>query len=135
MNFRTLILGKTTLRPSDTYSESDLADVPCPIGAVYVLYHNTECLYVGQSSHVRARLKQHSKDKDFTHVEMYLVDDLDERLRLEAVMILALRPLLNKGIHICVRPDRCWELPYRYARAPRAAGKPRRKAKKARKKA
>lgn len=119
IDFRTLILGKTTLRPAETYSESDLADLECPICAVYTLWAGPECLYVGHSGHLRARLRQHRRDKNFDRVECYLVDSLDDRLRLEGVLILALRPALNKGLHLGVRPNRCWELAYAW---PKPAG-------------
>lgn len=125
-DFQALILGKTTPRPSGTYSESDLADVECPIRAVYVLWAGEECLYVGQSGHLRARLRQHREDKTFDRVEVYLVDGLDDRLRLEGVMILAMRPVLNKGVNLGVRPNRCWELAYAWSKsagAKRAAGR------------
>lgn len=119
-NFQTLILGRSTPRLSGTYTESDLADVECPVRAVYILWAGDECLYVGHSGHLRARLRQHREDKAFDRVEAYLVEELDERLRLEAVLILALRPALNKGIHLGVRPNRCWELAYAWSKSPRA---------------
>lgn len=125
-DFKALILGKSTPRPDCTCSESELADVECPIGAVYILWAGDECLYVGQSGHLRARLRQHRKDKTFDRVELYLEDSLDDRLRLEGVLILALRPALNRGVNLGVRPARCWELTYSWSRsasAPRASGR------------
>lgn len=104
-----------------------MADVECPIRAVYILYTGAECLYVGQSGHLRARLTQHRKDKTFDRVECYLVEDLNERLRLEGILILALRPLLNKGVNLGVRPTRCWELKYAWSKPSSAAGAKRRR--------
>jgi hypothetical protein len=127
MNYHALTLGKSTLRPEGTYTESDLAEVQCPIRAVYILYAGQECLYVGQSGHLRARLDQHRRDKTFDRVECYLVEDLNDRLRLEGVLILSLRPLLNKGVNLGVRPNRCWELKYAWSKPASAAGAKRRR--------
>jgi len=126
IDFQTLTLGKSTPRPSNVYTESDWSQAKCPLAAVYILWAGEECLYVGQSGHLRARLTQHRREKAFDRVECYLVDDLDERLRLEGIMILALRPLLNKGVHLGIRPNRCWELAYAWSKsttARRAGGR------------
>ncbi len=119
-----------------TMTKVDLAEIEDPIPAVYTLWKGRDCIYVGHSQHLRARLRQHSADKDWDHLEFYLVPDKVDRLRLEGVMILALRPLLNKGLHLGLSPDRVWELAWsQYARpsgAKRrgATAKPRRAVKK-----
>lgn len=79
---------------------------------VYLLTNVFDLVYVGQSSDVVARLAQHRKEgqKQFDRVMYYPVETLEERLHLEAVLILYHKPRYNRGLYLGLHEGRLWEI-------------------------
>jgi hypothetical protein len=65
-----------------------------PIRGVYFLFHNEEIVYVGQSSDVHFRIRQH-KDKQFNRVFYKAIPPEVDILAVEKHFILKFRPKYN----------------------------------------
>ncbi|MQR88008.1 GIY-YIG nuclease family protein [Priestia megaterium] len=70
--------------------------------AVYVLWKEKECLYVGRSIDLRRRLLEHLRDdykgfaKDITHIQFYIEENENARTYLEDSLIHRLKPVYNE---------------------------------------
>lgn len=87
-----------------------------PVAGIYLLQNESGVAYVGQSSDVRRRLCQHRTEakKRFTMALWYQVEDEVSRLRMEAILTLAIWPQYNDAVLIGLRNPvtggrRCWE--------------------------
>ncbi len=65
----------------------------CP--GVYVLYNETDILYVGQSRHVKRRVANHTHVPHSDRLVLYTTDD--NLIAYEAIAIGLLRPVMNYG--------------------------------------
>lgn len=68
------------------------------IHCVYLLLKENQVVYIGRSSNLKARLKQHKKDKDFDSSQFYRCESFNDSRDLEAVLIQQHRPTLNLRI-------------------------------------
>jgi hypothetical protein len=79
---------------------------------VYALFGaDGECIYVGQSVSIPARLKQHKSKPWWSKVQMrrtLTLADEESRLLRETVLILYCRPRANRAIKLCKRKDGSW---------------------------
>ncbi len=82
----------------------------CPFNnGVYAFIDGPTVLYIGHSSNFKARIATHRREKKWitptTRVLVTPIADLDARLHLETILMLAYRPLHNKLINIRFRAD------------------------------
>jgi GIY-YIG catalytic domain-containing protein len=109
-------------RPDQFKSEDDLAQESRPVCGLYILINlSGDVVYVGQSSNIQARLRQHRRDatKKFRTLEYYPLDSELSRLQLEAILILALLPRHNRALALGLAPGKVWELAYSFNARPR----------------
>lgn len=80
--------------PLPNYRMPDNPKPPDLLSCVYFLWHGTECMYVGQSRNLRARLRSHKKLLPGDRIT-WLPFPWDELLRAEQFYIWLLRPSRN----------------------------------------
>lgn len=79
-----------------------LNDIKHSTKAVYVLWKEKECLYVGRSIDLRRRLLEHLRDdykgfaKNITHIQFYREENEKARTYLEDSLIHRLKPMYNE---------------------------------------
>ncbi|MGX1373854.1 hypothetical protein RKD56_000972 [Priestia megaterium] len=79
-----------------------LNDIKHSTKAVYVLWNEKECLYVGRSIDLRRRLLEHLRDdykgfaKNITHIQFYIEENENARTYLEDSLIHRLKPVYNE---------------------------------------
>lgn len=95
--------------------EAYLIRQPGAVPGVYLLFDGDSLVYVGQSSDIELRLKQHRKErkKSFNFALLYHIDSLEDRLRLETILIMALLPEANKGLNLGLHKGRVWEVKWK----------------------
>lgn len=71
---------------------------------VYVLIDNNKIVYVGRSTNLKARLRQHRKDKVFDRFEYKICANHNEMKDLEALLIQQFKPKYN--VRVEKRSDR-----------------------------
>lgn len=71
---------------------------------VYVLIKDNQIVYVGRSTDLKARLRQHRKDKTFDRFEYKICKDRHEMQDLEALLIQQFNPKYN--VRVEKRSDR-----------------------------
>ena len=102
------------LPPFTAFScEDNLESASAPVPGVYLLFdYPGNVVYIGQSSDVARRLKDHRAEgtKKFHYALFYQLADETSRLRLEGILILLHLPCYNKGINLGLRPGRVWEI-------------------------
>lgn len=76
-------------------TDYDFAHVPYGVPGVYVLYLGAEVVYVGQSGNIRARMQMHRGRFQFDRAKVSLNEHKTERLYLERVLLVRLRPRRN----------------------------------------
>ena len=64
---------------------------------VYLLFRDSQCVYVGQSKRGIVRVYDHLSDKDFNRITIVECSE-SELGNTEAMMIAKYKPLLNRGI-------------------------------------
>jgi hypothetical protein len=101
----------------DSFKSEAHLSLTDPIAGVYLLCADSGVVYVGQSGDIRRRLQQHRSEgrKAFVTAKWYQIDDVTARLRVEAILTLALWPSLNDGVFIGLKNPisggrRCWEI-------------------------
>lgn len=82
----------------------------CPFNnGVYAFVDGRTVLYIGHTTNFKARIATHRREKKWitptTKVIVTPIADLDSRLHLETILMLAYRPLHNKLINIRFRAD------------------------------
>jgi len=79
-----------------------LAGIP----GIYFLLNAGRVVYIGQSSDIHSRLKQHRKDpkKRFSQVLWYHMGCWKSRLRWEAILIFQYLPCHNRRIDLGITP-------------------------------
>lgn len=100
-------------------NEAHLASSAGPVAGVYLLMQDDKVRYVGQSSNISLRLKQHRKEqkKRFNKVLFYHIVSEIARLRLEGILILWYVPIYNRGINLgLANGDNVWEIRWKRPR-------------------
>lgn len=67
---------------------------------VYLLFSGDLIVYVGQTGDLSKRLGEHRREgtKTFDDAQVYLLDDLESRLRIEGVLMLKYLPRYNHAL-------------------------------------
>lgn len=100
------------LPPDSARLDEDRLDPVLPTAGVYWLYQDARLVYIGQSSQIRTRLKQHRDEgvKKFNRALWYPVSDLSMRLRMEGILILATLPSYNRAVTLgCAANGTVWD--------------------------
>jgi hypothetical protein len=108
-------LGLLRCLPSISCFEDERTLGPDPVAGIYLLYDDGVICYVGQSSNIGLRLRQHRREKTkaFQYARVYHISSLSDRVRLEGILILSLLPRYNRGLNLGLDGKKAWEVKWR----------------------
>ena len=76
-----------------------------PLIGIYFLYKNEQLVYIGQSTDILLRIRNHFKEKDFDNYS-YFECEISKLNQVERLFIEKYTPLLNKCLNIKERKER-----------------------------